>query len=104
MIDNKIKKLLNIASQNIRGMTKISDLNLPIETNNISIFEDDKKIYFKLNNNKISYFFTQGEYVSNFKLLQRLLYCFGIYIKNDSLKNIEEMKKICKNLLEDRIC
>ena len=104
MIDKNIIRLLTILSKNIRGLTKITSLNLPINLTHINIYESDKKIYVKLNDNKISYFFTQGEYVSNFKLLQRLLYTFGVYIKDDSLKNIEKMKNICKKLLEENKC
>ena len=100
ILTKELKELLQKLMVNPNGQSTIRELNLPYADENFFIYERDKKIYVELPNAKISYFFMQGNYVSHYELLRRIIYLNGVHIENGSVENYEILKKSVQVLLK----
>lgn len=86
--------------RNVRGLSSAEDLNLPMQDEHMHIYENDGKIYVKIGDKKISYFYTQSNLISHLELLKRMLYNYGVNIIGDSTKDVIEIQKSVRRLLK----
>lgn len=86
--------------RNVRGLSSAEDLNLPMQDEHMLIYENDGKIYVKIDDKKISYFYTQSNLISHLELLKRMLYNYGVNIIGDSTKDVIEIQKKVKLILK----
>lgn len=101
-MNSNVKDLIKKLVVNVRGLSKPSELNLPINEEGISIYINDAKVFVELDNKKISYIFIEGNYISNFELLRRIVYKFGIEVDGTDTQNAIKLEIETKKLLKEK--
>ena len=99
---SNIKKLITKLVVNVRGLSKPSELDLPINEEGISVYVKDAKVFVELDNKKVSYIFIEGNYISNFELLRRIVYKFGIEVEGTDTQNAIKLEIETKKLLKEK--
>ena len=101
-MNSNIKDLITKLVVNVRGLSKPSELDLPINEEGISVYVKDAKVCVELDNKKVSYIFVEGNYISNFELLRRLVYKFGIEVDGTDTQNAIKLEIETKKLLKEK--
>ena len=102
-MDKNIKNLVKKLLVNMEGLTEVNSLNLPIESDGIKIECIDAKVFVTAPDKKVSYFFTQGKYLSNLERLRRIMYIYGIELFGDSTIALRTFKKEIVEKLKEKM-
>ena len=101
MIDTKLKKLIINLIDNIDGVTEYAMFEKPKNYKQIKIEYADGKMFVTYDN-KVSYFFTHGKYFNNIDLLERIMFCFDIFLKGKQTIDIKNFKKQIVEFLKEK--
>ena len=103
LIDGNFRKILIRLIDDPFGKTKITDLGdvIPFENENEEeIFIEDGRCFVRHNNVFVTYFYVDGEYLSNYELIKIILIKHNICLNGNDARSkehfIEEIKAILK--------
>lgn len=100
-IQKSLKELIIICAKNIKGLTKKEDIEkvLPIETENLIIRKEDKKISIYKNEEILGNVWEQFGCYSNLDILKIITKEYGIEVKSNDILELMKYKYIIDNML-----
>ena len=100
-IEDKIKELILICTKNIKGLTKVEDINklLPIEADGFLIIKEERKIVFYKDGKLLGSVWQEVGCYSNLDILKIITKEYGIEVKNNNILELIKYKYKIDNLL-----
>lgn len=88
--EKQIKQLIILCSHNIKGLIskEIVEQYLPIQIQDLKIYEEENKIIFEKENTKLTDILADGNYYSNIEILKNITPIYNIEYKGDDIFNL----------------
>lgn len=102
--EDKIKQIIILCSHNIKGLIskEIVEQYLPIQIQDLKIYEEGNKIIFEKEKMKFTYILADGNYYSNIEILKNLTPIYNIEYKGDDILNLIKYRNKIILMLSER--
>ena len=103
IVDGNFRKILIRLIDDPFGKTKITDLGdvIPFENEKgEEIFIEDGRCFVRHNNVFVTYFYVDGEYLSNYELIKRIIIIHNISLNGNDAHSKEHFVEEIKELLK----